>query len=176
MITINFNDFDDAIYVLKYESDWECYLDKQTGTIEFLDVREDEDVVDETDASYAKYIVNRDPVEKVAGANLEEDERERLLDLLDNEPQRFLKIEILNPRDGFQQMKDFVGTLPRSQAKTQLDFVLQQKKPFRRFRDTLSKFAKEKGLWQEFEKTQNYKYLHQFLKTQAIEAEVVGYE
>jgi len=50
---------------------------------------------------------------------------------------RFVRIDPIDSRDGFQVMEDFVRTLPATPLRERLESALAGRKPFRRFKDSL---------------------------------------
>jgi yecA family protein len=65
---------------------------------------------------------------------------------------RFLRIEPMNPRQGYRIMADFVRDLPPSRLREKLQWSLDGPKPFRRFKDALREDEVIRKQWFDFHK------------------------
>jgi yecA family protein len=65
---------------------------------------------------------------------------------------RFIFIEAMDSREGYEIMQKFVATLPPTPIQEKLNWSLEGPKPFRRFRDTLSQDPATLARWFEFHK------------------------
>ena len=76
----------------------------------------------------------------------DEEDRERL----EIEPDRYVLIEPLRSSASYQIMQDFADTLPRGTVQAELTLALEEHRPFRRFKDTLSKYPSARDDWFRF--------------------------
>jgi yecA family protein len=63
---------------------------------------------------------------------------------------RFVEIEPMSSRKGYEIMEDFVAKLPASPIREKLQWSLEGTKPFRRFKDTIYEDQQARNLWAEF--------------------------
>ena len=83
--------------------------------------------------------------------NLSEDiDEAELHEIREEGSGRFLRIEPMNPREGYHIMADFVADLPSSRVREKLEWSLDGPKPFRRFKDTLSEDEAIRKQWFDF--------------------------
>jgi yecA family protein len=83
--------------------------------------------------------------------NLSEDFNEAQLHEIRGEGSgRFLRIEPMNPREGYRIMADFVRDLPSSRVREKLEWSLDGPKPFRRFKDALRDDETIRKQWFDF--------------------------
>jgi hypothetical protein len=175
MLVLDFERFASALSNTN-EEEIRWYLDTQTGAIYCWDTTEDQ--ADDTAAyeeDYSDLILNPDPVDETKYEENTESDFDIVTRLLIEEPKRLIKIEKLPAKEGFNIMKAFIQTLPKSQLRTQLDFALTQKSPFKRFREAIKKAsAREKQRWYAFEDKQLLAYMDQWLKKNNILAEIAN--
>jgi yecA family protein len=83
--------------------------------------------------------------------NLSEDlDQAQLHQIREQGSGRFLRIEPMSPRRGYQIMADFVRELPPSQVREKLEWSLDGPKPFRRFKDALREDDAIRRQWFDF--------------------------
>ncbi|MCY1277074.1 hypothetical protein D9M68_293030 [compost metagenome] len=70
---------------------------------------------------------------------------------LEEEPQRYLAIEALEPRDALHMMEDFLAGVVHPHAYTALEHALSGRKPFRAFHHALAEYPEVGQDWLVFE-------------------------
>jgi Uncharacterised protein family (UPF0158) len=68
------------------------------------------------------------------------------------EDERWLRVEAIDSSDAFQIMADFVDQCENPRLSRALSQALQQRKPFRRFKDTLADHPAQREAWFAFER------------------------
>jgi len=101
---------------------------------------------------------------------LEEDMDEEDLERLDAEPDRYLLIEPVPSWVSYEVMSDFVGTLPEGKARRELVRALQQRHPFRRFKDVLLNYPAVREDWFRFHEQSFVKIIQAWLDDHGVEA------
>ena len=91
--------------------------------------------------------------------DIDEEDRERL----DAEPDRYLLIEPVPSSVGYEVMSDFVDTLPAGKARRDLAAALQQRHPFRRFKDVLLNYPSVREDWFRFHEQAFMKIIKEWL-------------
>ena len=76
-----------------------------------------------------------------------EDEVELTLEFLLNEEERYVRIPEREPAAAYKCMSDFIGTVKDSVLKEELSDALNGKGAFRRFKDILIDYPKERKRW-----------------------------
>ena len=92
---------------------------------------------------------------------------------LDADPERYLLIEPVASWVGFEIMGDFVETLPESKARRELARALEQKRPFRRFKDVLLNYPSVEEDWFRFHEQAFIKIIQEWLEDHGVEATLV---
>jgi hypothetical protein len=150
-----FIDFDEVQKAMEdtVRDAFDYFLDRETGEIiilsediinkarEILEESYDDDIGDFEDVE-----VERVPVIP----EWMEDEIELSLDIFLYEKQRYLRIPERNHTFGYNTMKEFSMTLDDEELKRTLLGLLDGKNAFRRFKDALGPYAKERKLWYGF--------------------------
>lgn len=85
------------------------------------------------------------------------------------EPDRFVSIERIPSREAFQFMVDFAYQLTDARVGKALSRALAGNKPFRRFKDTLAGFPKEREHWFEYRAKRRRDYIEQWADEQGVE-------
>ena len=101
---------------------------------------------------------------------LEEDMDEEDLERLDAEPDRYLLIEPVPSWVSYEVMSDFVETLPEGKARRELVRALQQRHPFRRFKDVLLNYPAVREDWFRFHEQSFVKIIQEWLDDHGVEA------
>ena len=101
---------------------------------------------------------------------LEEDMDEEDLERLDAEPDRYLLIEPVPSWVSYEVMSDFVETLPEGKARRELVRALQQRHPFRRFKDVLLNYPAVREDWFRFHEQSFVKIIQAWLDDHGVEA------
>ena len=66
------------------------------------------------------------------------------------EPTRYVLIEPVDSSTGFEVMADFAESLPIGKARRELEYALNQRHPFRPFKDALLNYPKIREKWFRF--------------------------
>ena len=106
---------------------------------------------------------------------LEEDMDEEDAERLDADPDRFLLIEPVPSYVGYEVMSDFVDTLPEGKVPRELALALQQRHPFRRFKDVLLNYPKVREEWFRFHEQAFMKIIQAWLDDHGVEATLVPF-
>ena len=102
-----------------------------------------------------------------------EDMDEEDAELLDADPDRFLFIEPVPSYVGYEVMSDFVDTLPEGKVFRELARALQQRRPFRRFKDVLLNYPAVREDWFRFHEQAFIKIIQEWLHDHGVEATLV---
>ncbi|OGR31097.1 MAG: hypothetical protein A2139_07955 [Desulfobacca sp. RBG_16_60_12] len=94
---------------------------------------------------------------------------------LDAEPDRYLLIEPVPSWVGYEIMSDFVETLPEGEARRELARALQQRQPFRRFKDLLLSYPSVREDWFRFHEQAFMKIIKEWLDDHGVEATLVPF-
>ncbi len=151
---------------------FDYFLDMETGDIIILS----EDIIKKAQAileeSYDDDIGDFEEVELEKEPFIPEwmeDEIELALDIFIYEKDRYIRIPERNPRYGHNTMKAFVETLVDEALKQTLLELLDGKNAFRRFKDALGPYPKERKLWYCFNAKAARDELEAWLKTTGID-------
>jgi hypothetical protein len=132
---------------------FDYFLDRETGEIIILS----EDIINKAQAilaeSYDDDIGDFEDVEVEKVPVIPEwmeDEIELALEIFIYEKDRYARIPERNPRYGYDTMKAFARTLEEEALKETLLELLDGKNAFRRFKDSLAPYPKERKLWYGF--------------------------
>jgi len=98
-----------------------------------------------------------------------EEEVELALDIFLNEPERYVRIPERRSQSGFEAMRQFTERLEDLELKEQLMHILDGQGAFRRFKDALDQYPKEKKAWYGFNAKHSKKEITDWLKTAGIE-------
>ncbi len=161
-------------------SDWEnaFFLDTDTGEVLLVQeniFRDLENIYenypeDDDEEEDAEPIVIADVLDEM---DLHDWERELLLeaDLVRNSPpERFLRVPVVDSREGYRDMEEFVGTVQRDSVRLRLEQALDGKGAFRRFKDALLSFPQERERWFAFEQERLRQRMLDWLASEGIEA------
>ena len=102
-----------------------------------------------------------------------EDMDEEDAELLDADPDRYLLIEPVPSSVGYEVMSDFVDTLPEGKVLRELARALQQRHPFRRFKDVLLDYPTVREDWFRFHEQAFMRIIQEWLDDYGVEATVV---
>ncbi|MBI5641291.1 MAG: hypothetical protein HZA17_12790 [Nitrospirae bacterium] len=151
---------------------FEYFLDKETGNIvilsqeiisrayAILDEEFDEDLAEYEEVEFD---------EEYAVPDWMEDEIELALDIFINEKERYVRIPERLHRDGYNTMKEFCGQLENKELSGQLMQILDGKGAFRRFKDALETYPRERKSWYAFNAKIAKKEIENWLKSIGIE-------
>jgi hypothetical protein len=101
--------------------------------------------------------------------DMDEEDRERL----DADPDRYLLIEPASSSVGYEIMSDFVGILPEGKVPRELARALQQRHPFRRFKDVLLNYPSVREEWFRFHEQAFMKIIKEWLDDCGVEVTLV---
>ncbi|RJR33943.1 MAG: hypothetical protein C4567_16260 [Deltaproteobacteria bacterium] len=94
-------------------------------------------------------------------------------ELLEAAPDRYLRIEPVPSRTGFDIMSDFVDILPEGRIQRELDQALGRNRPFRRFKDVLRNYPEVEDGWYRFHEQAYMKIIKEWLDDHGVEATLV---
>jgi len=100
---------------------------------------------------------------------MEEEDIERL----EADPDRYLLIEPVPSSVGYEIMSDFVEILPEGKVPRELARALQQRHPFRRFKDVLLNYPAVREDWFRFHEQAFMKIIQEWLDDHGVEATVM---
>lgn len=103
------------------------------------------------------------------------EEEEELMERIDADPgERYLPIEPRPSHEGFRMMEDFIESLPGGDARRALTEAIERRRPFRSFKDELSRFPEVREKWYRYEEERMREYALDWLRAEGIEAELVN--
>jgi len=147
---------------------FDYFLDTQTGEIIILS----EDIINKAQEilaeSYDDDIGDYEDVEVEEVPVIPEwmeDEIELALDIFIYEKDRYVRIPERNPRYGYDTMKTFTETLEDETLRESLQVLLNGKNAFRRFKDTLAPYPKERKRWYGFNAKASRNEIRTWLKS-----------
>ncbi|MFZ2197287.1 MAG: UPF0158 family protein [Thermodesulfovibrionales bacterium] len=147
---------------------FDYFLDRETGEIiilsediikkaqEILEESYDDDIGDFEDVEVEKVPVIPEWME---------DEIELALDIFIYEKERYARIPERNHHHGYNTMKEFAATLEDEMLKQTLLGLLDGKNAFRRFKDALGEYPKERKLWYGFNAKASRNEIEAWLQT-----------
>ena len=106
---------------------------------------------------------------------LEEDVDEEDAERLDADPERYLLIEPVSSSVGYEIMSDFVDTLPEGKVPREFARALQQRHPFRRFKDVLLNYPAVREDWFRFHEQAFMKIIQEWLDDHGVDATLVPF-
>jgi hypothetical protein len=136
-----------------------------------LTIRADELIMAfEYHGSDLQHFFDRQTGEVLTGfEDMDEEDKEPL----DADPDRYLLIEPVPSWVGYEVMSDFVETLPEGKARRESARALQQKHPFRRFKDVLLNYPTVLEEWFRFHEQAFMKIIQEWLEDHGVEATLV---
>ncbi len=81
---------------------------------------------------------------------LDHEEREKLRDRIDDEPDRYARIPKAEPHEGYEDMVDFIATVKDERLVELLEVTINGKGAFHRFKDVLLNYPEERERWFQF--------------------------
>ncbi|MEK6320460.1 MAG: UPF0158 family protein [Acidobacteriota bacterium] len=87
---------------------------------------------------------------------------------------RYVPIEQIPSNEAFQFMSDFADELAESPIRDVLQRALRGKRPFHRFKASLSNFPKERERWFQFESLHRRDYIQEWARDEGIEIDFSG--
>ncbi len=170
-LNINFNEIQKAMEDLQREA-FEYFLDMDTGRVVILSVdimKRAQDILGEW---YDEDMPDYDEVEFDEIIHLPdwmEEEIELALRVFLFDRQRYARIPEREQKNGYEAMKEFTDNLRHEDLKKKLMTVLNGQGAFRRFKDALEPYPKERKLWYGFNALANRKNIEEWLIALGIE-------
>ncbi len=101
---------------------------------------------------------------------MDPDEKEELDDKVDEGlGERYITIPNAESYDGYQDMKDFIDTVKEMKLKEKLYNAITRKGAFRRFKDLLTFYPKERERWFKFKDDRIKERVNEWLEEEGIE-------
>jgi len=100
------------------------------------------------------------------------DEDKNTKELIEEDPERFVMFPEQDSRCGYDDMVDFVNNLTNKELQDKLAIALNGRGAFRRFKDVLLDYSKERESWFAFEEKRKRERFEEWLENEEIE--VVG--
>jgi len=153
---------------------FDYFLDRETGEVIILSediIRKAQAILDES------YDDDIGDFEEVVVENVPEipdwmeDEIELALDIFIHEKDRYTRIPERTPQFGYTTMKAFAETVGDETLRQDLLELLDGKNSFRRFKDALGPYPKERKLWYGFNAKASRNEIEAWLKAIGVEQE-----
>jgi len=166
-LKVPFSDLEDAFQNSSYEHSY--WLDKQTGRVILIDdeiadlLREGEDLSDLPDwqremAEEIKPVLRA--FGELPGEEAGEDE---------SESGRFVEIPKQDSSEAYEVMEDFAETVTNPHLRDLLAVALRGKGAFRRFKDVLLDYPKERERWFAFEGRRRREMIEEWAREEGVE-------
>jgi hypothetical protein len=150
-IAVNFDEIQKAQEDTEREA-FDYFLDRKTGEVIILSqdiINRAWEILSESYDDIADFEdVEPDDIPDIP--EWMEDEVELALDIFMNEQDQYLRIPERNPKKTYAAMTEFADAVQNQPLKDSLCNVLDGPGSFRKFKDTLAPFPKEKKLWHGF--------------------------
>lgn len=149
---------------------FDYFLDRETGEVVVLS----EDIIRKTQETLSRSYDDVEEFEDVEPDEIPEipewmeDEVELALDVLVNEQDRYIRIPERSTVDTYTAMKEFAEALDTEPLKDQLLKALDGQGSFRKFKDLLGPFPKERKLWYSMNAKAARKEIEEWLRTIGI--------
>ena len=98
-----------------------------------------------------------------------EEEKEELYEEIESNPERYVGIPEREPREGYEEMVDFVDTVKDENLREKLEIALDGKGAFRRFKDVLLNYPEERQRWFKFREDKTKERVQEWLKENDLE-------
>ena len=85
--------------------------------------------------------------------------------------ERYLRIETAESSEGYEDMESFIATVRSEDAEERLWDAIRGRKPFRRFKDVLEEFPREREQWFEFSNARERQRALEWLASAGIECD-----
>lgn len=169
-IAINFDEIQKAQEDTEREA-FDYFLDKNTGEVIILSqdiINRAWEILSESYDDIADFEdVEPDDIPDIP--EWMEDEVELALDIFMNEQEQYLRIPERTPKKTYAAMTKFADAVQNQPLKDSLCNVLDGPGAFRKFKDTLAPFPKEKKLWHGFNAKAARKEIDEWLRICGIE-------
>lgn len=100
--------------------------------------------------------------------------RQKILEEIKKNPDKYAKIKALGTKAGFRIMKDYIETVPKPQIQKELKEAIMKKGAFRSFRAVINRYPDEKQHWTEFRRKAILKLIKGWLLEMDIELELAS--
>ena len=97
------------------------------------------------------------------------DNKDEILEMIEEEPERYKAIPIISSSESYQIMEDFIETVKDDEIKNALSDAIKRKKPFYHFNETISEYPEEKLRWYDFKENLIRNWAKEWLKEIGIE-------
>ena len=171
-LCIDFDELQKAIEDTERDA-FDYFLDRETGEVVVLSAEIIERAEMILAASYDEDIADFEDVEQEELPDIPEwmeDEIELALEILMYEQGRYERIPERKPADAYAAMKEFVDTLDNREVGQMLLRVLDGQGSFRKFKDIIGPFPKERKLWYRFNARASKKEIAEWLASIGISA------
>lgn len=188
---VSYSDLEEAFLLASYDRRY--WLDKQTGRVlsysseaaEALEVDDLSDLPDWMDDEVAAArevlravgeLPEKDSPSPVAPplpdveASTDEDDH----NIGASELNRYVPIEQIPSNEAFEFMADFADDVADSRIRDVLQRALRGNRPFRRFKDAISNFPKERERWFQYESSRRREYIEQWAREEGVEIDFSG--
>jgi hypothetical protein len=169
-LEINFDEIQKAQEDTEREA-FDYFLDKETGEVIILSqdiINRAWEILSESYDDIADF-EDVEPDEIPDIPDWMEDEIELALDVFMNKHDHYIRIPERNPAKMYAAMTTFADTVQNQGLKDSLCRALNGPGSFRRFKDTLAAFQKEKKLWHGFNAKASRNEIEEWLRTCGIE-------
>jgi len=164
-IEINFDEIQKAQEDTEREA-FDYFLDKETGEVIILSqdiINRAWEILSESYDDIADFEdVEPDEIPEIP--DWMEDEIELALDVFMNKHDNYIRIPERNPAKTYAAMTAFTGTVQNQGLKDSLCSALDGPGSFRKFKDNLAAFQKEKKLWHGFNAKESRKEIKEWLR------------
>ena len=188
---VSYSDLEEAFLLASYDRHY--WVDKQTGRVlsygsEAAEALEEDDLSDlpdwmDDEVAAAREVLRavgelpeKDSPSPVAPplpeveASTDEDDH----NIGASELNRYVPIEQIPSNEAFEFMADFADEVADSRIRDVLQRALRGNRPFRRFKDAISNFPKERERWFQYESFRRREYIEQWAREEGVEIDFSG--
>lgn len=173
-LPIDFDELQKATEDTEREA-FDYFLDRETGEIIILSTEIIEKMEEMLAASYDDDIADFDDVEQEEIPDVPdwmEDEMELAMDVFMFEQERYQRVPERRPADAFAAMKAFAETLDNRHVGEMLLQSLGGQGCFRKFKDVIAPFPRERKLWYGFNAKAAKREIQEWLASAGISADL----
>lgn len=98
-----------------------------------------------------------------------EEEKEEVYEKMDREPGRYLAIPEMDSREAYRQMLEFAEKVEDKALQEKLEIALDGKGAFRRFKNVLYDYPKQRQKWFDFRSEKTRKRIKEWLEENELE-------
>lgn len=125
----------------------------------------------ESDDGEGEWYLDKVTGEIILFTDYENDEIREKRQQLEENPERFLHIEANASQDAFELMEEFVDSIANESVQKVLFRALNERKPFRRFKDELLNFPEVRQQWFAYKNASEEKIAREWLDANNIQFE-----